>query len=173
MCHFLVHDWLKKLFLIFTNSTSPRTTLYHSYTTINIVQFKYFRRTIYYDTVLTVDARSDLDRTVQRRPTKACNAKVENAHVYLVHSLSSNYVEIRVRNYVTGFRPCTWFPYSEISLAPIKQEKSIPLSVLQAVYLRSRNLNTQIKLISCAETVGAPAGDPRAPYICTLLLQNK
>jgi hypothetical protein len=27
----------------------------------------------------TVDARRDLDRTVQRRPTKAYNAKVENA----------------------------------------------------------------------------------------------
>jgi hypothetical protein len=51
MCHFLVHDWLKKLFLIFTNSTSPCKTLYQSYTTINIVQLKYFRRTIYYDTV--------------------------------------------------------------------------------------------------------------------------
>jgi hypothetical protein len=50
-----------------------------------------------------VDARSDLDRTVQRRPTKAYNAKVENAHVYLVHSISSNYVEICVRNYVTSF----------------------------------------------------------------------
>jgi hypothetical protein len=51
----------------------------------------------------TVDARSDLDRTVQPRPTKAYNAKVENAHIYLVHSLSSNYVEIRVCNYVTSF----------------------------------------------------------------------
>jgi hypothetical protein len=55
----------------------------------------------------TGDARSDLDRTVQRRSTKAYNAKVENAHVYLVHSLSSNYVEIRVQNYVTNFQPCT------------------------------------------------------------------
>jgi hypothetical protein len=86
-----VHDWLKKLFWIFTNSTSPHTTLYQSYTTINIVQLKYFRRTIYYN------------RTVQRRPTKAYNTKVENAHIYLVHSLSSNCVEIRVRNYVTSF----------------------------------------------------------------------
>jgi hypothetical protein len=51
----------------------------------------------------TVDARSDLDHTVQRRPTKAYNAKIENAHVYLVHILSSNYLEIHVRNYVTSF----------------------------------------------------------------------
>jgi hypothetical protein len=101
------------------------------------MQLTYFRRTIYYDTIQygTADARSDLDRTVQRQPTKAYNAKVENAHVYLVHSLSSNYVEICVRNYVISFSTLHMISlfWNNVPCNYKKEEKSIPLSVLQAV----------------------------------------
>jgi hypothetical protein len=94
-----VHDWLKKtifdLYELYVTSYKFVPVLHNNqHRAAQIFQKNDILR------YSTVDARtSDLDRTVQCRPMKAYNATVENADVYLVHNLSSNYVEIRVRNY--------------------------------------------------------------------------